>query len=136
MMTKRAFLKTMMVGCAAALTGCVGTVDGRKRAGNPMINDKIVSLYEAPITMDIAFKDAKKVLAEIGNLYGENTITYTLEAKVDKRTIYVKVEDVEGNVRITTQVRTSKGGTDLARASEVDKRIAVQMTVTVNELDQ
>lgn len=136
MMTKRAFLKTMMVGCASALTGCVGTVDGRKRAGNPMINDKIVSLYEAPITMDIAFKDAKKVLAEIGNLYGENTITYTLEAKVDKRTIYVKVEDVDGNVRITTQVRTSKGGTDLALASEVDKRIAVQMTVTVNELDQ
>ena len=82
-----------------------------------MINDKIVSLYEAPITMDIAFKDAKKVLAEIGNLYGENTINYTLEAKVDKRTIYVKVEDVDGNV-------------------EVDKRIAVQMTVTVNELDQ
>jgi hypothetical protein len=86
--------------------------------------------------MDIAFKDAKKVLAEIGNLYGENTINYTLEAKVDKRTIYVKVEDVDGNVRITTQVRASNGGTDLALASEVDKRIAVQMTVTVNELDQ
>ncbi len=133
-MTKRLFLKTLVCCCGAAiLSGCVGTVDGGKRMGNPMVNDKILSLYDAPVTMDIAFQSAKKVLMEIGNLYGENTITYTLEAKVDTRTVFLKVEDSEGKVLITTQVRAKGGGADLTLASEIDKRIAIEMTLRTNE---
>ena len=109
-MTIRMFLKTMALFCfAAILAGCVGTVDGGKKMGNPMVTDKITSTYEAPVTMDIAFQAAKKVLATMGNLYGENTITLSLQGKVDTSTVYVKVDDAEGNVRVTTQVRT-KGG--------------------------
>ncbi|MDI9400700.1 MAG: hypothetical protein ACOX2U_05600 [Limisphaerales bacterium] len=135
MMTIRMFLKTMALFCfAAILAGCVGTVDGGKKMGNPMVTDKITSTYEAPVTMDIAFQAAKKVLATMGNLYGENTITLSLQGKVDTSTVYVKVDDAEGNVRVTTQVRTKGGGTNIPLASEIDKRIALQMTVDINEV--
>lgn len=135
MMTIRMFLKTMAVFCfAAILAGCVGTVDGGKKMGNPMINDKIVSTYEAPVTTAVAFQSAKKVLAAMGNLYGENTIALTLQGKVDTNTVYVKVEDAEGNVKVTTQVRSKRGGTNIPLASEIDKRIALQMTIDINEV--
>jgi len=70
----------------------------------------------------------------MGNLYGENTITLSLQGKVDTSTVYVKVDDAEGNVRVTTQVRTKGGGTNIPLASEIDKRIALQMTVDINEV--
>jgi hypothetical protein len=112
----------------------VGTVDGGKKMGNPMVNDKIVSTYEAPVTTAIAFQAAKKVLTAMGNLYGENTITLTLQGKVDTNTVYVKVEDAEGNVKVTTQVRSKRGGTNIPLASEIDKRIALQMTIDITEV--
>lgn len=134
MMTKRMFLKALAVCSTAALTGCVGTVDGGKRAGNPMVNDKISSLYEAPVTADNVFQAAKTVLGAMGNLYGENTINSTLQAKVDTRTVYIRVEEVnDGNVRLTTQVRKKNGGTDIPLASEVDKNIALELTSMMNQ---
>jgi hypothetical protein len=70
----------------------------------------------------------------MGNLYGENTITLTLQGKVDTNTVYVKVEDAEGNVKVTTQVRSKRGGTNIPLASEIDKRIALQMTIDITEV--
>lgn len=132
-MTLRLFLISLLT-CGFALTGCVKTIDGRKKMANPMVKDKIVSTYATPVTPEILFQSAKKVLGEMGNLYGENTINSTLEAKIDTRTVWVKVEKGEGdNVNITTQVRAKGGGTDISLASEVDKRIALDLQVSLNK---
>ncbi len=94
--------------------------------GVPFEKDRIVARYERPV--DQIFAAAKDVLKLMGSLYGENTIKNTLEAKVDTRTVWVKVEQVDSRVsQVTVQARTSGGGADIDLASEVDKRIALQL---------
>ncbi len=110
----------------ALLAGCVSTIDGRHQAAVPFVKDTITSRYERPV--EPIFAAAKKVLADMGTLYGENTITKTLEAKIDTRTVWVRIEEADPKVsKVTVQVRTSGGGSDIDLASEVDKRIALQL---------
>lgn len=110
----------------ALLAGCVSTIDGRHQAAVPFVKDTITSRYERPV--EPIFAAAKKVLADMGTLYGENTITKTLEAKIDTRTVWVRIEEADPKVsKVTVQVRTNGGGSDIDLASEVDKRIALQL---------
>jgi len=110
----------------ALLAGCVSTIDGRHQAAVPFVKDTITSRYERPV--EPIFAAAKKVLADMGTLYGENTITKTLEAKIDTRTVWVRIEEADPKVsKVTVQVRSSGGGSDIDLASEVDKRIALQL---------
>ena len=58
-----------------------------------------------------------------GTLVSENTINHSLEAKVDTRTVWVAVEEIEPKVsRVRVQARTKSGG-DIDLASELDKQI-------------
>ncbi len=110
---------------AALLTGCVSTVDGRHKAGVPWVKDTIESKYERPV--DQIFAAAKDVLKFNGTLYGENTITKTLEAKVNSTTVFIRVDEVDPKVaRVLVQARSSSGG-DIATASEIDKQIALRL---------
>jgi hypothetical protein len=110
----------------ALLAGCVSTIDGRHQAGVPGVKDTITSRYERPV--EPIFAAAKKVLADMGTLYGENTITKTLEAKINTRTVWVRIEEADPKVsKVTVQVRTKGGGSDIDLTSEVDKRIALQL---------
>ena len=123
-------LKISAVIAAALLaglgTGCYSTVDGRTKAGVPWAKDTIESRYERPSQQ--VFEAAKTTLAFNGTLQGENTITKVLTAMVDTRTVYVKVDDVEPKVsRVTVQVRTKGGGSDIDLASEIDKQIALRL---------
>lgn len=123
-------LKISAVVAAALLaglgTGCYSTVDGRTKAGVPWAKDTIESRYERPSQQ--VFEAAKATLAFNGTLQGENTITKVLTAMVDTRTVYVKVDDVEPKVsRVTVQVRTKGGGSDIDLASEIDKQIALRL---------
>ena len=51
-----------------------------------------------------------------------------LNARVDTRSIWVRLEETEANVtRVLVQVRTKNGGSDIDLAHEVEKRIALQL---------
>lgn len=113
--------------CFVAMTlGCYHTVDGGRKVGVPFAKDKLVSRYER--TVDQVFTAAKDVLGFMGTLTGENTLANVVSAKVDARTVSVKVEAVEpGITQITVQARKKSGFSDIDLASEVDKRIALQL---------
>jgi hypothetical protein len=111
---------------ALLATGCYSTPDGRMRAGMPVVTDTITSRYERPV--DQIFSAAKEVLSFNGTLYGENTITKTLEAKIDTRSVWVTVHEVEPNVsQVRVQARTKGGSADVHLASEIDKQIALRL---------
>jgi len=113
--------------CLLGLTiGCYSTVEGRTKMGMPFVKDRFESRYERPV--DEVFEAAKKVLSFNGTLTSENTVTKTLQAKVNTDTVGVKVEEVEPNItRVTVQARRKSGTANLDLAGEVDKQIALQL---------
>ena len=116
-------------------TGCVSTVDGGSRAAVPFKKDKIYSRYQMPV--EEVFQAAKYVLASerggLGVLQSENRINNTLIAKVDTRTVWVRVLEIEPTVaEVVTQVRSEAGWADLDLASEIDKQIALRLQVVVS----
>lgn len=120
----------MILLTAAAMTvfftGCVKTVDGHMKAGVPFIKDKIVSSYERPVAQ--IFAAAKEVIAANGTLNREDTINKTVEGKVNQRTVFVKVAEVDPNVtQVIVQVRTKAGVSDIDLAAELDKQIALRL---------
>lgn len=117
----------LVVFCVVSLTpGCYSTVEGRKRAGIPFRKDRLESRYERKPAE--VFAAAKAVLAEMGTLTGENTIASTLEAKVDNNTVWVKVAEVEPGIsQVWVQARRSSLAGNVDVASEVDKRIALEL---------
>ena len=125
-MKKNFFSVLAVAGVMVLAAGCYSTVDGRMKAGVPFAKDSLESRYERPL--DQVFAAAKEVLKHNGTLEGENTINKTLWAKVDTRTIWVKVDEVEPKItRLTVQVRKNSGGSDIDLASEIDKQIALQL---------
>jgi hypothetical protein len=121
-MKKKLFALSFTACFAVVLAGCVGTVDGRSRPGLPMAKDTIESRYERPV--DSIFGAAKDVLKFNGTLVGENTINHSLEAKIDTRTVWVAVDEIEPKVsRVRVQARTKGGRGDIDLASEIDKQI-------------
>lgn len=118
-----------LFGLSAVLvvaSGCINTLDGRYRAAVPFRKDKIISRYERSVEQ--VFEAAKTTLNANGILVAENTINHTLVAKVDTRTVWVSVDQVEPTVsEIVTQVRTKAGGVDIDLASELDKQAALHL---------
>ena len=103
-------------------SGCVRTLDGGSKFAMPFSKDKITSLYERPV--DQVFSSAKQVLEFNGNIYNQNTITSTLTAKINNRTVWVKCEEVRpGLTRVVTQARQRGGTGDIDLAAEIDKQI-------------
>src|SRR3954467_11243096 len=111
---------------AVLLSGCVKTIDGRQTVGVPLVKDSVTARYErTPLDIWAAAKD---VLKYNGTLYSEDTLRSTLEASVDTKTVWVKVEPVDQRVtKVTVQVRTKGGAADIALASEIDKEIAIRL---------
>lgn len=107
-------------------SGCYSTLDSRMKAGVPFSKDTIISRYEFPVDQLLAA--SKEVLAFSGTLVGDNTVTQTLEAKIDTRTVWVKVLEAEPNItEVRVQARRKGGVGDIDLASEIDKRIALQL---------
>lgn len=119
---------SILICCAAAtlFTGCVETIDGRSKAGVPWMKDKIESKYAFPVAK--VMDAARSTLKFNGTVVSEDIVTNTLQGKVDTRTVYVKVEEIDPKVtRVVVQVRTKGGGTDIDLASEMDKQIALHL---------
>lgn len=117
------------LGLGAALlglTGCVETLDGRHRAGNPVGMDRVEGRYErTPADLWTAAKD---VLKHQGALTSEDTLRNVLEANVDERRIWVRVEEFDSKIsRVLVQARTKGGRADMEMAAFIDKQIAVRL---------
>ena len=110
----------------AVATGCQSTPDGRRRAGVPFQKDTIESRYQRPVAQ--IFSASRQVLDLTGTLTGENTISSTLEAKIDNRNVVVKVDEVEPGVsRVLVEARRKGGAADIDLAAEIDKQIALRL---------
>lgn len=111
---------------ACLLSGCVTSLDGRQTAGIPFVKDKIEARYSRS-PMEI-WNAAKDVLSFNGKLYSEDVLKSTLEASVNTRTVWVKVEPLDQTAtRVVVQARTKGGGSDIDLASEIDKQIALRL---------
>ena len=116
----------LLVVAACLISACVSTVDGHMTPGVPFVKDTIESRYERPLPQLMAA--AKEVLKRNGQLIGDNTITQTLEAKVNTRSVWVRFAEVDQRVtKVTVQARSKAGGADIDLASEIDKQIALQL---------
>ncbi len=109
-------------------SGCVSTTTGRVTAGMPLISDTKVSRYPRNIAQVSAATEA--VLARMGKLLSHDTINNYYEAKVNQRSVYVHLENVDnGNItQVSVQARTGVGA-DIQLAAEIDKQIALQLAV-------
>jgi len=121
-----------LVGAALLSAGCVGTVDGRHRAGVPFVKDKIEGRYER--SPDQVFAAAREVVRFNGTLVRESTVlggtntVRVLEGKVNQRAVWVRVEPVDAKVTsVLVQVRTKGGGKDINLTHELEKQIALQL---------
>ena len=125
-MCKKLFSILALCISFSVFTGCVSTVDGRKEAGNPLVKNRIVRVYERPVMQ--CWAAAKDVLNANGTLFSEDVMQSTVSARVDTKTVRVKVESIEPSMtRVTIQVRTKAGNSDLDLAGEIDKQIALRL---------
>lgn len=124
----RARVLTPLLLCAAILTflGCVKTVDGHRTGAVPFSRDKVQSLYDRPARE--VFAAMRDVLAYNGVITSEDVVRQSFEAKVDQRTVWVKVEAQEARLtQLTIQCRGKGGGADLDLAMYLDKQVAVRL---------
>ena len=111
---------------ALLVSGCVNTVDGRREVGVPFVKDQVQGRYPRPVKE--LWAASKDVLGANGALNSEDSIRGTLEANIDTKSVWVKVESIDPNLsQVTVQVRTRNGGTDVELARELDKEIALRL---------
>jgi hypothetical protein len=112
-------------------SGCVGTEDGRNTAGVPFTKDTISSRYERPAP---ALANAtREVLKRNGKMLVDNSVNNTFEAKVNQRTVWVRVADIDGKLtEVDVQARGPMGG-DVDLAAELSKQIALQLMASQNQ---
>ena len=127
-MTFRLLLLCVASSMAAVSVGCISTPQG-KQFGVPGIRDTVTSRYERP--MDQVLNSAREVLSRTGTLTGDDVVNNAVSAKIDNRSVWVTVAEVEPLVtEVKVRVRSSRGTGDLAMAAEIDKQIALGLIVT------
>jgi len=96
------------------------------KVGVPFSADLIESRYERPAAQ--LFEAAKATLVYNGTLTSEDVVRKSLSAKIENRTLWIRVEELEPNAsRIFVQARQSNGKADILLASELDKQIALRL---------
>lgn len=129
---KKIVVAAVLAVAVATGAGCYKTQEGRYSAGVPFSKDTIESRYERPA--DQVFEAAKATLDFNGALLTEgstsvgNTAARTLTGKVNKRSLWIRVDEIEPRVtRVQVQARKSGGRGDVDLASEIDKQIALRL---------
>ena len=127
-MTFRLFLLCVASSLAAVSVGCISTPQG-KQFGLPGVRDTVVSRYERP--MDQVINSAREVLSRTGTITGDDVVNNEVSAKIDNRSVWVTVSEVEPLVtEVKVRVRSSRGMADQAMAAEIDKQIAIGLVVS------
>ena len=89
----------------------------------------MVSRYERP--MDQVINSAREVLSRTGTITGDDVVNNAVSAKIDNRSVWVSVSEVEPLVtEVKVRVRSSRGTADQAMAAEIDKQIAIGLVVS------
>ena len=122
----------VLLGSLVLAAGCVSTVNDRSTAAWPLVKDKFEGRYER--TPDQVYAAAIEVVKFNGAVARESVISpgtnqvRTIEAKVNGRSVWVRVEAVDAKVAsVVVQVRTKGGGSDLELTQEIQKQIAVKL---------
>ena len=127
-MTFRLFLLCVASSLAAISVGCISTPQG-KQFGVPGVRDTVVSRYERPL--DQVINSAREVLSRTGSITGDDVVNNAVSAKIDNRSVWVTVSDVEPLVtEVKVRVRSSRGTADLVMAAEIDKQIALGLIIS------
>jgi hypothetical protein len=118
-----------------AVTGCVETVTNKEALGVPWVRDYFEGQYERSV--DQVFDAAKTVLNRAGTLVSESTLhgqtntVKTLEAKVNQRNVYVRVQSVTPTVTaLAVQARHPAGASDTPLAHQLEKEMALALVGT------
>lgn len=127
MMNFKYFVSCVLLSIMLAGTsGCYSTADGSRKTGMPWLKDSVEGRYERP--MDQIYEAAIEVLRFNGTVVSENRINHSLTARVDTRTVWVRVEELSPTItRVLVQARTKWGRPDVDIASELEKQIALQL---------
>ena len=81
--------------------------------------------------MDQVLNSAREVLSRTGTLTGDDVVNSAVSAKIDNRSVWVTVFEVEPLVtEVKVRVRSSRGTADLVMAAEIDKQIALGLVVS------
>ena len=127
-MTFRLILFCVASSMAAISVGCISTPQG-KQFGVPGVRDTVVSRYERPL--DQVINSAREVLSRAGSITGDDVVNNAVSAKIDNRSVWVTVAEVEPLVtEIKVRVRSSRGTSDLVMAAEIDKQIALGLIIS------
>ena len=127
-MTFRLFLLCVASSLAAISVGCISTPQG-KQFGVPGMRDTVVSRYERPL--DQVINSAREVLSRTGSITGDDVVNNEVSAKIDNRSVWVTVSEVEPLVtEVKVRVRSSRGTADLVIAAEIDKQIALGLIIS------
>lgn len=71
---------------------------------------------------------SEDVLNYNGRVYSKDVLKSTMEANVNQRTIWVKIQPVDDKITlVTVQARTKWGSADVNLAAEIDKQIALRL---------
>ena len=127
--------KKIFLGLAGALivtAGCISTVSGDKTGGWPLTRDTVEGRYERPL--DDVFKAAKDVVIANGVLdkesilHSETNTVKTAIGKINQRTVWVRVEDIDPKVTsVMVQSRTTGGASDIDLSHDIEKQIALKL---------
>ena len=120
-------LGTLIIGA-----GCVSTVNDRSTVADPFVNDRLENRYER--SMDQAYNAAVDVIKIMGAVEREAILNpgtnqvKTIEGRVNKRKVWVRVQSVDPKVTaVTVQVRTSAGASDKPLTHEIATQIALKL---------
>ena len=81
--------------------------------------------------MDQVINSAREVLSRTGTITGDDVVNNAVSAKIDNRSVWVTVSEVEPLVtEVKVRVRSSRGTADLVMAAEIDERIALGLVVS------
>jgi outer membrane murein-binding lipoprotein Lpp len=134
-MKTKIFWMAGVVAAVIAVAGCVDTVNDKKTVGFPLMRDSVEGRYERSV--DQVFQAALGVTKHAGTLVNEATLynqtnsVKTIEAKVNQRNVYIRVESVAPNITaVAVQTRTPGGATDINLAHELEKEIALALVGT------
>jgi hypothetical protein len=116
-----------LVVAVLALSGCTSTLNDSKRmTWNPIAKDTVEGRYDrTPAEIWAATKD---VLKHQGIIVRDDTVKNVVEASVDERVVWVKVEEFDTKTtRVLVQSQTKGGVADLEMASYIKEQIAIRL---------
>jgi outer membrane murein-binding lipoprotein Lpp len=136
MVTMKSKMLLALVGALTLVAGCVKTVsDTNKAVVSPTLmafKDKYESRYERSV--DQVYSASLDALKANGTISRESildpgtNLVRAIEAKIDKRYVFVRVEPVDPKVTsVKVQARTTLGGTDQDLTAELQKQIGIRL---------